>query len=208
MRERGREKLKPIQEEKRGSRAYEDPELMVLAIEAWKEGEKFPEDVKLAARLQWEAGMRVKELMLIRKHQLVGIRRDEYTGEERGWIRIKGKGGKEYETCMEKETYERLARYMDEHGGEFRVRYHRYRKALMAAAKALGDSAKGKGTHGLRWNRAQRRFREVALATGPIEAQYVVSREMGHERPDITLHYLDWTRRRKQSERTKKRKAV
>lgn len=193
IRSLGKEKLK----EARGpqaSRAYKDPEALVERIERMGMGTRFSEEVKLGARLQWEAGIRVRELQLIRIGQLQGIREDPYTGELRGWITVKGKGGKVYETCMSRETYLRLESYLRAHEGEFRLSYNKYIDALRVAARVIGDSATGKGTHGLRWSRAQKRFLEVSLAVGPIEAQYIVSREMGHERPDITLHYLERAR--------------
>jgi len=64
-----------------------------------------------------------------------------------------------------------------------------YRQALKDAAQASGQQYNG--SHGLRWNYAQSRMAEErAKGTYERDALSMVSRELGHFREDITLHYL------------------
>jgi hypothetical protein len=75
--------------------------------------------------------------------------------------------------------------------GLFKIDKDAYRDSLKAAAKATGQQYDIRSSHGLRWNFAQERFNTLqefgktydqALAQG--------SQELGHERAEITLHYL------------------
>jgi len=64
-----------------------------------------------------------------------------------------------------------------------------YRKDLQRAANLTGQ--KYHGSHGLRWNFAQERFHNL-MENGYTYEQALaqVSKERGHERADITKHYL------------------
>ena len=64
-----------------------------------------------------------------------------------------------------------------------------YRKDLQRAANLRGQ--KYHGSHGLRWNFARERFHNL-MENGYTYEQALaqVSRELGHERADITKHYL------------------
>ncbi|RMG88683.1 MAG: hypothetical protein D6708_11130 [Candidatus Dadabacteria bacterium] len=177
----------------------------MAAVDSIVHDRRFGEEIQLAVRLQLEAGIRVRESMLVRASQLLGLRVDSYTGELRGWIQVKGKGGMTYTTCMSRETYERLDAYLVAHGGMLRVPYHAYLRALRDAARRTGQVASGKATHGLRWNRAQRRFREVSRVVGPERAKRIVSAEMGHRRGEITTHYLSSRQRRALRRRRRRR---
>jgi hypothetical protein len=64
-----------------------------------------------------------------------------------------------------------------------------YREAIKEAAEKTEQDYTG--SHGLRWNFAVERMEELQ-GTGMTyeERLQEVSWEMGHERADITLHYL------------------
>jgi len=85
-------------------------------------------------------------------------------------------------------TYQKLDQHIMEHG-TFRIDGTSYRDSLKAAAKATGQEYHG--SHGLRWNFAQERFREVQeCGLTHLQALQTVSQELGHNRVDITMHYL------------------
>ena len=65
-----------------------------------------------------------------------------------------------------------------------------YREALKKAA--LESSQDYTGSHGLRWNFARDRMEELSEKTDMTyeEKLQEISWEMGHERADITVHYL------------------
>lgn len=64
-----------------------------------------------------------------------------------------------------------------------------YREEIRQACQQLGEEYHG--SHGFRWDYAQARFQEVQAAGLTYnEALSQVSSEMGHERADITEHYL------------------
>lgn len=73
--------------------------------------------------------------------------------------------------------------------GRFVFDEDRYRESLKAAA---ADSRQQyEGSHGLRWNWAQERHAELQkLGMTYEQSLSAVSQEMGHERGDITEHYL------------------
>ena len=163
-----------------GTRAYQNPGGVVEAVR----GEKF----RLAAAIQQEGGARVSEANRIKEASLMGIRPDSQTGEVKGWIKVQGKGGKIREVGVKPETYARLEAKVG-NGRSFEFKTEAYRTELKAAALATGQVYQG--SHGLRWSWAQKRHAELQR-TGKSYEQTIgqVSREMGHERADITEHYL------------------
>lgn len=163
-----------------GTRAYEKPDELVRAIEK--------SDHQLAGRIQHESGARIHETSLIRGDQLKGMGRDTVRGVDRGYIQIQGKGGKIYKVSVSKETYQKLADHIKENK-EFRFEKDQYRDSIKSAS--IKTDQRYNGSHGLRWNFAQTRFdqcREHGLTYEQALGQ--VSHEMGHEREDITEHYL------------------
>ncbi len=162
-----------------GSRAYQNPVSLVAAVK----GENF----RLAAAIQQEGGARVPEANHIKPASLLGIRPDSQTGQVKGWIKVQGKGGKIREVGVQPETYARLEK--EAANGRFEFKTEAYRNELKAAAAASGQ--KYEGSHGLRWSWAQNRHAELQR-NGKSYEQTIgqVSREMGHERADITEHYL------------------
>ena len=111
------------------------------------------------------------------------------TGSAMGKVHlIHCKGGLERDMLVSLPTYGTLVRAL-ETGDPFRINPEVYRRAMVRAAR---DSFQDyHGTHGLRWNFAQRRFlscRDHGLSQD--QALTEVSREMGHRRASITLRYL------------------
>ena len=163
-----------------GTRAYSNPEQLVEAVR----GDGF----RLAAAIQQESGARVSEVNHLTESKLKGFQPDPQTGEVKGWIRIEGKGGKPRELGINPDTYAKLEKAVEK-GQRFEFNGNAYRHELKAAAEATGQ--KYQGSHGLRWSWAQDRHAELQK-NGKTYEQTIgrVSREMGHERADITEHYL------------------
>ena len=165
-----------------GSRAYADPQEILKQIR---------EPVfHLVAKVQLEGGARISEVNHLKVSQLKGIDQDRVTGRDCGLIRIeKGKGGKDRDMHLSAATYERLKAAVISQNNRLEFDKDRYRNELKRAALASGQ--KYQGSHGLRWNYARDRFREVQRHGQTYEqAMIQVSRELGHERADITEHYL------------------
>jgi len=164
-----------------GSRAYTDPDRLVAAVRDSAH--------QLAAAIQRESGCRIREANRVTPGQLRGLREDVKTGQAKGWIEVKGKGGKVREVGMSPATYAKLKASVSNTGKRFEFNPDAYRRSLKAAAQ---DSGQGyEGSHGLRWSWAQERFQELQQnGASYAEAMVRVSHEMGHERGDITEHYL------------------
>lgn len=151
-----------------GSRAYDRPAEVLQNLHS--------PDHRLAACLQYELGCRVSEAGHIRVEQL---RDAELT--------YQGKGGK----VLTKDLSESLRQDLEQRfkHGELKIDHDSYRADLKRAAEETGQEYQG--SHGLRWNYAQNRMTELKNeGRSYYESLGVVSREMGHERPDITEHYL------------------
>jgi integrase len=166
----------------RGSRDYTDPRSLVSATS--------DSDHQTTAKIQLESGSRIHEASLIRKKQLLGYKIDPVTNQKRGAIHYKGKGGKVGEHLVSPHTYEAIEKKIEE-DGEFRINKDSYLGSLRAAANITGQRYVGNGSHGLRWNFAQERFYELQkLGQTYDQALAQVSNELGHERAEITEHYL------------------
>jgi len=99
------------------------------------------------------------------------------------------KGGLERDMLVSVPTYAELIKTVEAKGGLFRINAEVYRRSIVRAAH--GSYQDYQGTHGLRWNFAQRRFlvcRDKGISKE--EALKKVSYEMGHRRSIITLRYL------------------
>jgi hypothetical protein len=163
-----------------GSRAYSDPDRLVAAVER--------EPHSLAAVLQREGGARISEINHVAMAQLRGVREDPRTGELKGWVEVQGKGGKVREIGVSPETYSRLEKVVS--GGQrFEFDKDTYRADLKEAAAKTGQDYEG--SHGLRWSWAQERHAKLQEAGMTYEQSLTqVSEDMGHQRGDITEHYL------------------
>ena len=151
-------------------RAYSNPQAVIGAIER--------ADHRLAAEIQLNGGARISEMSLIKGSQLKGNNR----------VEVQGKGGKVRELQVSEKIYNELKSHIEKNGA-FQVNKDEYGRDLRAAALSSGQDATG--SHGLRWNFAQNRMSELQ-SSGKVYEQALaqVSREMGHERSDITEHYL------------------
>ena len=142
-----------------------------------------PDDqYQLAARLQYEGGCRRDELATVRKANLCGD----------GQFDVRGKGGKIRRITVSQKTYEQFTQVL-QHQGQIPMHkqsyYNGYLDSLKKASAETGQ--KYTGSHGLRWNYAQDRMRSFQKEGGSYEGGLIfVSREMGHERGEITEHYL------------------
>lgn len=171
------------------NRAYPDPFALVEAIQ--------DEGCRLQARVQLESGARCEGVGAPRgvlrnpftRKNLLGIRQDPVTGESVGAIQTKEKGGKATVHYLTPETFQALEDYLCRFG-ELSSDYARYIKAINDAAVATCQHASYRGSHGLKHNFAQRRYREC-LAHGMTHRQALaqVSRELSHFRLIITLTY-------------------
>lgn len=134
----------------------------------------------LVATIQLEGGARCHEVTQIRADQLREGNQIDLTNT---------KGGMPRTIEVKPETFQRLQKTLNERGGVIRVNQSTYRNHVAEAASRAGEV--NSGTHDLRYNFAQHRYMELTKdGYAPEQAHYLISEEMGHHRPDITLHYL------------------
>lgn len=148
----------------------------------------------IGAMIQCEGGARIREAALIRASQLLGISYDPTAGANVGTIQLTStatKGGRERQIHVSVATYERLSRVITE-CGEYRFDHDAYRRELRRSAEESRQEYHG--SHGLRYNFAQRRYKEyLNKGLGETQAKLKVAEEMGHSRPSITEWYLGKT---------------
>lgn len=163
-----------------GKRDYTDPQALTEALGN--------ESHRLVAAIQHESGLRLAGASSISASQLKGLARDAHTGKLVGQIDYIGKGGKAGTAQVSPETYQRLKAHIEAHGS-FKVSADGYRESLKSAASQTAQHYNG--SHGLRWNFAQERFAELQKHGHSYEKCLgVVSGELGHNRIEITTHYL------------------
>jgi len=156
-------------------RSYEKPEELIKNIEN--------ELYRLIASIQFTGGARIDEVYGIKPESL----------KDGDLVTVKGKGGKIRDIKILPEDYfklkEILAKQVD-----FKFDKDKHRYVLRKAAIITGQ--KYNASHGLRWNFAQNRMKETQK-DGKIYEQglTIVSQEMGHERADITEHYLKFKKK-------------
>ncbi len=136
---------------------------------------------KLVARLQLDAGLRIKETDMISKNQLL----PNYQFRVEG-----GKGGKIRIVSLPADLYRQLQAIISANNGIFRYNKDTYRTAIKTAAKITNQEYHG--THGLRWNYAQSKFVSYQHQQKETyeQAEKHVSNDLGHDRADMTQHYL------------------
>lgn len=201
--------LKKGSKSKDFSRAYSNPIAVIGAIAS--------PPYKLAAKIQLEGGCRVEAVIRIDKEmrlktrklennsleekvqvvgvedeysilpQLQGVRQDEWTNQQKGYLLTVEKGGKPGLIALNLATYKELEDILRKEG-VLKIDYYSYLKSLKVASQKTAQ--KYQGTHGLRWNFAQNRLAELQkYGLSYREARQIVSWEMKHFREDITGHY-------------------
>lgn len=161
------------------NRAYDNP-LELISNLSLKEH-------RLAATIQYEGGARYEGVGLIKKEQLLGYKTDKITNITKGVILTKEKGGKEGEVLVATQAYLELLKHIDKHS-KFSIKRALYAKDIRDTCSKLHIIADG--SHGFRWNFAQRRLFEYGKAGYTYEqALLTVSSEMKHNRAIITQHY-------------------
>jgi integrase len=168
----------------KGSRAYINPKAIIKTL-------THPPH-QLVAKMQLESGARISECSHLTEKDLRGIKNDPVTGEKKGVIYVKGKGGKSGEKYMSPSTYQELkSKIQSSDEGRFIFNRNSYRDSLKNASEKTNQNYNA--SHGLRWNFAQFRFQEVQGPKGGQsyeKALFQVSEELFHQRADITEHYL------------------
>jgi len=165
------------------SRAYERPQEVMKQLPDNKAG--------LALQIIYESGVRIIEGTRISPDQLMGLGKDPHTGKNVGIFKYIGKGGKHGIATTTQDTYNRLISALEKGGGKFEVGQKDVRNTLQKSVLKSGQIYKGHGVHGLRWTHAQERMIELQAHGMPRDlALAVVSKEMNHERPEITELYL------------------
>lgn len=165
-----------------GSRAYNKPLDSINKIENWTH--------KLTAKIQLESGARVSECQYLEPKNLKGFVFDKATGEKKGVLYIENaKGGINGYKYLPEKTYNELEKSINgEKNKTFSFSISSYRKTLK---EVFGKEYQGSGTHGLRWNFAQDRFKELQnFGQTYNQSLQQVSNELFHQRADITEHYL------------------
>lgn len=162
------------------NRAYKNPEMLISTLNSYMH--------RLAASIEYEGGARIEACSLIKNNQLLGFVEDEVTGIKKGKIFTKEKGGKEGPIYISVETYRELNSYISQYE-VFKINRQKYYLELRKVCQALKSSSEG--THGLRWNFAQRRLSEyIKYGYTYEQSLQAVSWEMKHNRASITEHYL------------------
>jgi len=154
-------------------RAYENPKAVINAIEN--------STYRTLAQAQLESGARVHELNHLKAEQFK---------EDTNTIQVQGKGGKIRDLELSEKTYNELKSLVENSQDKKLVfSTDAYRNELKAACERTGETYNG--THGLRWSYAQSTFAKLQQQRKTYEESLsIVSQKMGHERSDITEHYL------------------
>lgn len=160
-------------------RAYADPRGIVEALPAGHIG--------LAGRFIQESGCRIAEGCRLEPAQLKGLGIDQHTGRECGRIEVVGKGGNRYIISVSPRLYGEIRNELAANG-RLEVNQNHLRAAVRAIA---GPEYDQRGIHGLRYNYAQGRVRDLqAHGVSRDVSKAIVSEEMGHHRVAITEVYL------------------
>ncbi len=170
-----RQQASEVLERNQQTRAYENPKALINSIQN--------QDYKIIAQAQHEGGFRISELNHLSEKNFK---------EGNVFQVISGKGGKDREVPLSKETYNALKSLLDKadkSDGKYKFNMNDYRNTLKEAAQVSNQPYTG--SHGLRWNFAQEKFSELQREGRTYEQTLQeVSNLLGHERPDITEHYL------------------
>jgi len=171
------------------SRAYPDPVGLYAAI---------PDaGLRLLAKLMGEMGCRAEGVGApargsnpLTVANLLGMGMDPVSGYAAGRITVQEKGGKQTEHFVQLSTYRDLEEHIQSHG-QLASPYRTFLRAVEAAARATGQYALGRGTHGLKHSFAQARMHEAVEADlSHEEAKQAVANEIAHNRMDSVDVYL------------------
>jgi integrase len=167
-----RELAQQILQKTDAHRAYENPQKVINAVSN--------QTFKVIAQAQLESGARVSELNHLKLSQF----------KENGSITVQGKGGKIRDLELSEKTYSELKSLVENSQDKKLVfSTDAYRNELKAACKVTNQEYQG--THGLRWSYAQSMFAKLQQSGKTYEESLsIVSQKLGHERSDITEHYL------------------
>jgi len=167
-----RELAQQILQKTDAHRAYDNPQKVINAIS--------DKTFKILATAQLESGARVHELNNLKLSQF----------KENQAIEVQGKGGKIRDLELSKETYDSLKSLVENSQDKKLVfSTDAYRNELKSACERTGEQYQG--THGLRWSYSQNLFKQLQQSGKTYEESLsIVSQKLGHERPDITEHYL------------------
>ena len=134
---------------------------------------------QIVAKIQYIGGARIKALTILKKEQLLGNNTILLTNT---------KGGRRREIPLPQELYRQVEQIITR-DGEFKFEYRTYLRHLEKAA--FDSSQPYNGSHGLRWNFAQKTMKTIQEnGLSYEEALRMVSERLGHSRMEITEHYL------------------
>jgi hypothetical protein len=172
------------------NRAYPDPVRLIAAI---SDG-----TFQLQASLQYEGGLRTEGVGAPSNRRLKnpltcnglhGIGTDPVTASPVGIVASVEKGGKATEHYISVATYRMLEEHISRYG-KLESDYFAYVEAINTAAKATGQYAPGRGSHGLKHNFAQERYLEcIKHGMSHEQALQQTSIETSHFRLRETLTY-------------------
>ncbi|MDO9084049.1 MAG: hypothetical protein Q7U56_12290, partial [Humidesulfovibrio sp.] len=153
--------------------------------------------LRLQAKLMGETGCRTEGVGApargsnpLTATNLLGMGKDPVSGAAVGRITVTEKGGKPTEHFVNTTTYRELEAHIAEHG-QLASPYRTFLRAVEAAARATGQYAPGRGTHGLKHSFAQERMHEaVEAGLSHEEAKQAVANEIAHNRMDSVDVYL------------------
>jgi len=171
------------------TRAYPDPAGLFAAIQ--------DVGLRLQAKLMGESGCRAVGVGApahgsnpFTASNLLGMGTDPVSGAAAGRIVVTEKGGKHTEPFVQPSTYRELEAYIAEHA-QLASPYRTFLRAVEAAARATGQYAPGRGTHGLKHSFAQARMHEAFVGgLSHEEAKQAVANEIVHNRMDSVDTYL------------------
>jgi integrase len=142
----------------------------------------------IAFDLQYHYGLRASEAILIQRSQLE---------PKTKILNIQGKGGYWRKIHLSSEIYSTIESELNTNGS-YQINYMTYYDELKKAVIKRNEI--WYGTHGLRYNYAQRKMQEYkAEGLSELEAREKVSYKLGHHRPEIINIYLGATNNSKAS---------
>ena len=192
-------RLLPRQTSAYENRALPAPEILIEALSE--------ERHKLMASLQLHSGCRAEGVGAPQREGLGGnpLKRENFmsvdavpllplcdpvTGQAVQTFWTREKGGKVAWKYCPVPLADQVLSWIGEHPEGLRESYPVYLAAINKAMRDTGQYVRGRGTHALRFNFAQRRYGQcITAGFGDEEAKRLVSMEMSHNRPDITEGY-------------------